>query len=142
MIDKEFASASIIDTDGTAFEASSNISGYEIYAIYGGHSIRLRLSFTPKAALDSDSTVDIGSFVFANMGVTGLYNSIISIPALSDGANGLVMANISNNGQVIVNDIVKSTIANQALYINENITCKCGNMLNAFCDKFYWKRIS
>jgi hypothetical protein len=143
LIDKEFKSVSVTDTanEGLMFSKSDNISAYSVYAIYGGHTIRLRLGFTPTIALNDDSTVEIGNPNLGEFGVESLFHSIMSVPALSDGANGLVMANIDTTGAVVVNDIVKSTTANSGLYINEEITCRYDKMLDSFCDKFYWERI-
>jgi hypothetical protein len=91
--------------------------------------------------VNDDSTVEIGNLNLGEFGVESLFHSIMSVPALSDGANGLVMANIDTTGAVVRNDIVKSTTANSGLYINEEITCRYDKMLDSFCDKFYWERI-
>lgn len=142
LIDKEFKSTAYSDdgTKGAFAHDTTNISGYQVYNIYGGHTIRLRLGFTPKIAFTDDSAVNIGNFDFSKIGVSGFYHSIISVPAMSDAGNGLVMTTISNAGEITVNDVVKSTVANQMLYVNEEVTCKYDNMLDEFCDKFYWKR--
>ncbi len=142
LIDKEFKSMTYSD-DGekSAFSMSNYISAYRIAAIYGGHTIRMRFDFTPNIAFNDDSSIRIGTFNLDEIGVTGFYNTISDIPAMSDPANGLVMASISNSGAVDVNDIVKSTTANQRIYINYEITCLSEDMFDEFCDKFYWRRI-
>lgn len=141
LIDKEFKSNYFADEGtGGAFTVSSNVSAYQIYSIYGGHTIRLRLFFTPKVAFTDDSTVSIGKFDMTKMGITGFYHSITATPAMSDGGNGLVMATISYDGTVEVNDVIKNTTANQGLYVNKEITLRHNEMLDSFCNKFYWKR--
>ncbi len=141
LIDKEFRSTYHNDegTDG-AFVVSKDVSDYQIFAIYSGHTIRLRLFFTPKVAFADDNVVQIGQFNFEKIGLTGFYHSVISIPAMSDASNGLVMATIGNTGEVEVNDVIKNTTANQGIYINQEITCRHTEMLDSFCDKFYWQR--
>lgn len=141
LIDKEFRSATRVDENaGKMFIKTSKIANYQVYALYGGHTIRLRLSFTPTVALSSDDTVEIGRLIMSELGLNGIYHSIIAISALGDGANGLVMTSINADGEVFVSDVVKSTIANQPLYINKEITCLQSKMLDSFCDKFYWER--
>ncbi len=143
LIDKEFASIAYTDNGANnAFTVSDIVSSYNILNIYGGHTIRMRLTFTPTVAFDKDSVVfQIGQFNLEKIGVNGLASSIISIPAMSDPANGLVMATIGYTGAVTVTDFIKSTTANQYIYINAEITCLGGNMLDEFCDKFYWQRV-
>lgn len=143
LIDKEFKSTSISDiaNNGKLFTVSDNVTSYTVYAIYGGHSIRLRIEFTPSIALNSDDTVSIGTLSLENLGITSLYHSVISVPGLSDASNGLVMCNIDTSGSIIVNDIVKATTANKAIFINKEITSRQDSMLDSFCDKFYWERI-
>lgn len=144
LIDKEFSSTARLDTEnsGKIFTKSTEISEYEHYAIYGGHTIRIRFGFKPKISFDSDDAVKIGDFIWKEIGITGLYHSLIGITALSDVSNGLVMANIDKSGTLTVNDVIKNTTADQMIYINKDITCRYDTMLDSFCDKFYWQKIS
>lgn len=142
LIDKEFKSQKLADTDtGTLLTKTSNTTSYDIYAIYGGHTIRFRLGFILTTAYDSDSNVDVGQLNFDELGVTGLYHSILQVPAMGDAGNGLLMGNISNSGLVYVSDRIKAS-SDGTLYINKDITVKKDEMLDSFCDKFYWKRTS
>lgn len=143
LVDKEFASVAYND-DGTkgAFAMSTNVNSYQIFAIYNGHTIRVRLAFTPTVAIASDDVVQIGQFNLEKIGVNSFYHSLISIPAMSDSSNGLVMVTIGTDGSVYANDIVKSTTANKEIIINETITFKSDNMLDSACDKFCWKRVA
>ena len=109
LIDKEFKSQKLSDTGtGTLLTKTSNTTSYDMYVIYGGHTIRLRLGFTLTAAYDSDSNVDVGQLNFDELGVTGFYNSILQVPAMGDAGNGLLMGNISNSGLVYVSDRIKA----------------------------------
>lgn len=142
LIDKEFQSKAINDTAGNEalLTVSGYITSYDVYAIYSGHTIRLRIGFTPNIALNSDDTVAIGTLNFNNLGISSLYHSLLGVPALSDASNGLVMCNIENSGAIYVNDIVKATTADKRIYINQELTIRFNNMANSFCDKFYWER--
>lgn len=146
LIDKEFKSNSIADTENTGrmftVDTSSiaEINNYEVYAIYSGHTIRLRLKVKPSIGFNTDDKVRFGYFVLSELGITSFYHSILSIPLMGDAGGGLLMGNIGTDGEVYINDTIKETVAND-LYINETIVCKSDKMLNEFCDKFYWKRI-
>ncbi len=142
LIDKEFKSTNYKDegNGGMLSVNKSIINEYYIYSIYSGHTIRIRLAFTPNIAFIDDQTIEIGQFNFEKMGLDGFYNSMMDIPAMSDDSNGLVMATIKNSGEITVNDVIKSTTAGKRIYINGEITCRYTEMHNDFCDKFYWQR--
>ena len=143
LVDKEFKSVKHSEADtGDRFTKTTDVSSYDLYMIYGGHTIRLRLGFKLTAGYNKDDVVNVGDLILSNIGVSGLYHSILSIPAMGDAGNGLLMGNISNSGTVYINDVVKASTAGGSLYINEEITLKKDEMLDSFCDKFYWKRTS
>lgn len=143
MIDKEFESLALNDsTLNGMFSVSENINSYEIYNIYSGHTIRMRLGFTPKIAINSDDEVVIGNFNFEKIGLSSFWHSFNSIVGMSDASNGLVMVTVGNNGKVVVNDIIKNTTENQPIYVNFEITNRQEDMLDSFCEKFYWVKES
>lgn len=146
LIDKEFKSNSIADTENTGHmftvdtSSIAEINNYEVYAIYSGHTIRLRLKVKPSIGFNTDDKVRFGYFVLSELGITSFYHSILSIPLMGDAGGGLLMGNIGTDGEVYINDTIKETISGD-LYLNVVVPCRVENMLDSFCDKFYWKRI-
>lgn len=149
LIDKEFKSQAISESDNGGkmfrnsspdFEQSKPFNSYEIYAILAGHTIRFRFKGAPSFEMTSDTSYIMGTIVLSSLGITSLHHGIYSVPFMGDGGNGLIMANIEPDGTFKVNDTIKDTTAGGGLFMNEEITCKYDNMLDSFCDKFYWKR--
>lgn len=147
LIDKEFASISIKDENGTGglFAKEEIVSGYELLALCSGHTIRLRLGFTPNTVFEdnyggNEFSKAVGQLNLEKLGITTFYHSLVDIVAMSDASNGLLMAIINTNGLVSISDVIKSNTANQEVIISTEITCRGDDMLDGFCDKFYWQR--
>lgn len=147
LIDKEFASISIKDENGTGglFAREEIVSGYELLALCSGHTIRLRLGFTPNTVFEdnyggNEISKAVGQLNLEKLGITTFYHSLVDIVAMSDASNGLLMAIINTNGLVSISDVIKSNTANQEVIISTEITCRGDDMLDSFCDKFYWQR--
>ena len=149
LIDKEFASIIIKDEDGTGglFAKEEIVSGYELLALCSGHTIRLRLVFTPDMVFEdnyggNEFSKAVGQLELEKLGITTFYYSLVDIVAMSDNSNGLLMAIINNDGLVSISDVIKSNTANQKVIISTEITCRGADMLDSFCDKFYWVKKS
>lgn len=147
LIDKEFASISIKDENGTGglFAKEEIVTGYELLALCSGHTIRLRLGFTPNTVFEdnyggNELSKAVGQLNLEKLGITTFYHSLVDIVAMSDASNGLLMAIINTNGLVSISDVIKSNTANQEVIISTEITCRGDDMLDGFCDKFYWQR--
>lgn len=144
MIDKEFASINFYEKDtGTTFVKNDVVSSYYVEAILSGHTIKLSLGIVPTVAIENDSqTVDLGTVNCNSLGAKDFVYGMYGLLMQSDAANGCVMVSFSHDGNITINDFVKPTVADATLYLNTEITCQFENMLDGFCDKFYWKKIS
>lgn len=147
LIDKEFASITIKDENGTGglFAKEEIVTGYELLALCSGHTIRLRLGFTPNTVFEdnyggNELSKAVGQLNLEKLGITTFYHSLVDIVAMSDSSNGLLMAIINTDGLVSISDVIKSNTANKEVLISTEITCRGDDMLDGFCDKFYWQR--
>lgn len=146
LVDKEFASTSVSDNTSEKVLFSPNETNINFYAAYmyrGGHSVRLRIDVRSNVEF-SDTSYEIGTLNLETIGVSGLSSSIISTLMASDASNGAVMVNISYNGNVEANDVVKTptTYDGVTFYMNADITFSQNLMLDSACDKFCWKRLA
>ena len=146
LIDKEFASSALSDKGtGGLFAKEEIVSGYELLALCSGHTIRLRLGFTPNMVFEdnyggNEFSKAVGQLELEKLGITTFYHSLVDIVAMSDSSNGLLMAIINTDGLVSISDVIKSNTANEKVLISTEITCRGNDMLDSFCDKFYWQR--
>lgn len=148
LIDKEFSEFSnkydgaelsnyITDGDGATCT--------ELCVIRSGHSIFIRAYLTTKIDL-GDATTTLASLNLPALGLNSLAYTGAGGVYASDAGNGIIMANISDTGVIaFVDCIVRSGSAlaeGSSPRISVDRTTKATNMIDSFCDKFYWKRIS
>ena len=148
LVDKEFAQyynkyagaeLSNYVTDGAGATCT------ELCVIRSGHSIFFRIYMTTKMELWDTTT----TLVTLNLPALGL-NSLVYTGAggvyASDGGNGIIMANLSDQGVLAFVDCVTkngSTLVEGATpRVSVDRTTIAQDMLDSFCDKFYWKRVS
>lgn len=146
LIDKEFsefynkysgAELSNYVTDGAGATCT------ELSIIRSGHSIFIRLYMTTKMEL-WDTTTTLVTLNLPALGLNSLTYTGAGDVYASDGGNGIIMANLNDTGSLsFVDCITKSGTAlveGATPRVLVDRTTIAQNMIDEFCDKFYWKR--
>ena len=156
LIDKEFrdeAGGFEIDNDDLNFGSSFSPYVYDkAYAQYvrGGHTVQIRLQLQLKRGYtwDDSGVSESAHLNFPDFGFYSLPMDIIHVPCYTDGIapSGLLMG-VNYEGWIRQYDVLNSShsltinTTGDSLNFNFSVITTAGNMVNDFCDKFYWKRI-
>lgn len=142
LIRKEFIPKTV--TDAITFNTTNTTNGYSVIEIYPG-SINIRASWMPKVAY-ADSTLEVGTFDLSKIGLTHYH--LVSEVGVGDALNSAFLLYFQNSKiravQVVPATNATSVAASSSYYIYVNSFMMFRNpydMLDNFCDKFYWKRI-
>lgn len=143
LIRKEFIPKTV--TDAITFNATNTTSGSSVIEIYPG-SINIRASWMPKVAY-ADSTLEVGTINLSKIGLTK--NFLVSEVGVGDALNSAFLLYINGSGVIQAVQVVPATnatsiAASSSSYIYVNSFMMFRNpddMLDSFCNKFYWKRI-
>ncbi len=145
LIDKGFKNETTVITQ----QATENLSAFEIASIRASNTIRFRFALTTSKEI-GDSTVDLGTVNLAQHGLTddgsgffpyGVFGGV----AMSDSGYGTVLLYFTSEGILQTRDCIMGDgshilPANSPFYFNVTLPVKPSQMLDEFCDKFYWKR--
>ncbi len=145
LIDKKFTpSHSNSSTNGTFFTINStNASAHATYITREGHMLRIRSTITTKVAV-KDDTLALGTYDFADLGISNLTYQTYTI-GYSDGGNVMNILNIVNDTGVLNHyDIVgaDSLAAEKTIQFDVIVPIHYTQMVDAKCNRFYWKRKS
>ena len=147
LIDKEFkARNSNFTTDFYTLntELCSSINSGTVQ--WNGHTLRLLFTWT-NASIINDDALTILQLALSELGITrfGFTNRFSHF---SDGGQVVIEYGISDTGEVQTRDIMRRGSSDADLPAGANIaaqfmwTIRGTDMLDSFCDKFYWKRTS
>jgi len=145
LIHKDYKS--YVGNMASAFTANStNVSSAdEVYVIRNGQTVRMRIKIVTAVAL-ADSTIELGTINFSALGFTTSSLSFLYYLGASDAANGISMASINNtSGLMSAVDVITKTsggtiASGSTLYYDFTFPIASGNMIDSFCDEFYFKR--
>lgn len=106
------------------------------------NTVEIFATITPKVNLN-DSNIQLLTINLANIGISQI--STKHVTGYADGGNGLVQATVNTSGVVTSNDVVTKTsggtvTADNTVVFNDTWKIGLGNRLDAFCDRFFWKR--
>lgn len=143
LIDKMFSSSSGSNTSGTTyFTKNSVVSSFEIAWARSGHMLTMRIGINYNPNAYGDSAQALGSLHWNAFGVKALTFGTTNHLVGSDAGNGGVTWTIDYSSGAIIHtdvlDAVATTAQSWYLHIDYNITT--GNMLDAHCDRFVYKR--
>lgn len=148
LIDKEFSELVTSDNTSTYFTPSStNTDGYTLYIGRSGKVIDFRLNFYNAVEL-TDTSVVVGAFNFAKLGIESLYYGVVYELGGTDGGNAIPVFSVNwSSGELTVEDVMckgntTSIVSGNSIYFRGRLQCSSDRMLDAACDKFYWKRTS
>lgn len=144
LIDKEFTPST--STRYEAVVTLDNASSATVYVSRNGHILALEYAVTTNVEL-GDTAVTLVTLDYSSVGVSRIAHSEYCLLE-SDGGNGIVMASLGvTNGALNSYDVVTKTsggtIASGST-LNGIIHCPVHytQMLDSFCNKFYWRRVS
>ena len=108
------------------------------------HIISLRLNLKNTEAL-TDTTSTIGTLKLNALGISSLALSVVSDVTASDGGQCTISYAIGTSGTVTSTDVLTidgkhSLAAGNTFSIHLMQAISYPEMLDAYCDKFYWKR--
>ena len=110
------------------------------------HMVSFRLNISLNTQI-TDSDVTLGQLNLPDLGISELSHAIFGNIAISDDGNGVLAYKISQDGTVVSQealhlDDTHMIDSNKSFYINLVHPVRHTNMLDSYCDKFYWKRVS
>ncbi len=133
------------------YGATDCLSSYEVISIRGGNSVRFRINLTTSKEINDNS------FVLANINLAdhGLFNDengyfpygYLGGVAMSDGGQSVIQIELGAGGELKTNDVINDDNKHN-MPANSNFKFECtviatpSQMLDEFCDKFYWRRIA
>lgn len=145
LIDKGFKS-NFTETTQTA---SSPLSLFEVASIRADKTVRFRIRLTVDVEINDTSatlgTIDLSKHGLQMDGEQYFYYGIKGGVAISDSGNATLYYDLNTNGTIDTNDVLAvdgthKLPAGSSFYINAVVTAEAGQMIDSFCDKFYWKR--
>lgn len=147
LIDKGFKSGTTESTQ----DATDYLSKFNVTSIRGGNTIRLRINVTTAVDI-GDTTVSLGTVDLAAHGLTkddtGFFPyTVYGGVAMSDGGNAVILVYFTANGVLQTADAFQSdgthTLpSGKPFYFDVVLPVTPSQMLDDFCDKFYFKRIA
>lgn len=152
LIDKEFYNFQTTFSDAadianyvTATEERVEITELVVRRI--SHSVNIRIAFTTLVEL-SDSSTQIMEINPSALGLTGFSYTQHGIIVGSDGGNAVLNLSIYDDGRISCQDVIVRGSSTALLPIDSSPRlfykqdCWYKNMINEFCNRFYWKRIA
>lgn len=148
LVKKEFTDLSTTYThnaSGSPFTPTANITDSTLYVIRAGNTLKMRLDFVNDVAL-TDTAVQIGTIDWEKLGAKTTVQSWYAAIGYNDGGDAIVLCTIhQETGVIQVGDIIPKTDgANVPVggktYCMFEATIPFSQMLEEYCDKFYWKR--
>lgn len=146
LVDKEFKSLYVEDTDNTYFTPNSDVvSDCTVRIVKTGHTItiKLYLSILDTASL-TDTAVTLGTLNYEALGITKMPTNRSFPVGWSDGGDAIIMGYLyGDTGILSANDIVGAdSVSGSTVYLDFTETVTSNYMLDSACNKFYWKRKS
>ena len=137
-------------TAWTVSNAELGISGNAVSGLTLSHhtaQFKLQLSVNSAAAL-SDTEVILGVLNPAVCGLKAFPYSINDNVAIADFGDITLSWKLSSDGTISITDIFNaedgshSISSGSSFWLNFTYVVKASDLLDSFCDKFYWKRIA
>ena len=149
LIDKTFR-YQYITLDST-FWTGTNASIYPTSTaasvILSDHMFSLKLAVQVNIPINDDNSVPLGTLALRSCGIEKLPQHIMYAPAVSDEGNCTIAYYVGTDGQIELYEAINidgthSMTSGSVFYVYLNQPISHENMLDGFCDKFYWKRIA
>lgn len=113
--------------------------------ILSDHTFALKLAMRVDTAIDNDNTVYLGTLNIKACGIEKLPQHIMYAPAVSDEGNCTVAYYVGTDGKIELYETINingthSMASGSVFYVYLTQSIEHENMLDNFCDKFYWQR--
>lgn len=151
LMNKEYRVQKLPANDYATWNSSLTNDG-DGYILIAGNRVSAVLTFTNKIALNDDK-VEIVEFPWNDIGVNASLTlpCVVSNDYFCDGANtvglaGMATSWVGQRGFFVIehNDVVPQGSSGVAtghmFYLKMDLWLEDSQMLDSFCDKFYWKR--
>lgn len=151
LMNKEYRVQKLPANDYATWNSSITDDG-DGYILIAGNRVSAVLTFTNKIALNDDK-VEIVEFPWNDIGVNASLTlpCVVSNDYFCDGANtvglaGMATSWVGQRGFFVIehNDVVPQGSSGVAtghmFYLKMDLWLEDSQMLDSFCDKFYWKR--
>lgn len=145
LIDKGFKSG----TTAVSQAVTGYLTKLEVRSIRSGNTIRFRMSLATATAI-TDTGASLGTVDLTSHGLkeddTGYFPyHVYGGVAMSDGSNAVIMVTFLSSGEIQIADGFQfdgthSIPANTPFYFDVVLPVYPSQMLDEFCDKFYFKR--
>lgn len=126
---------------------TANCSDFDLYIYRSGHVLHFLVRATTKVAVGENRTL-LCTMPLTEIGITGLEDTM-RFTQLSDYGDALIDWTLTGTGEIWFEDAWKlgtnlthSVPAQKLDWYDFEITFRADKMLDAACDKFYWKRLS
>lgn len=146
LVDKGFADISgYITSEHFTAGSASLADGNSSLFLLKDHMFTARLNLVTTAAL-SDTTATLGTLNLSNLGISVLPYTVVSDVTASDGGQCTILYSINNStGAITTTDVFSlddkhSLAAGSTFSIHISQPISYTEMLDAYCNKFYWKR--
>ena len=143
LIDKGFKDT-YITLDETYWTHTSADIGEYSNILLNDHTISMRLNLKNTVAL-TDSSIALGKLALTSCGVNSLSYALFYGVAIADNGNSTVAYRIDQDGRISTQDVLNiddthNLPVGSNFYLLVTQAVRHTNMLDEFCDKFYWKR--
>lgn len=144
LIDKEFSSVRTNAAGTIFFTPAEGVTNNGTYISRAGHSLTIKQDLIISQSM-TDTGMALGSLKWPEIGITELPFSINEAVAYADGANGGIVYNIvAGTGAINQLDVFDCTEtgAGKSFHLAFTMVIDKNYIVDAACDKFYWKRTS
>lgn len=143
LVDKGFKTSYLTLTSSFWTPTNATILEYS-NVLLTDHTIAFRLGLKTTAVL-SDETAPLGQLLLPSCGVTQLSYAIFYDTAISDGGNCVMAYRVDQTGTVSFHEVINiddthSMASGSDFFLHFTVPVKHADMIDDFCDKFYWKR--
>lgn len=142
LFDKEFELAN----DTASFTRNtSNFSSVTLHVRRAGHDLIFSGTATAATTISNTNLEMLTQTMSTNGSAYGAMQDNITFVGQCDNAHALILMDIDENGRIRTLDVVvrgtsTSIASGSVISFNVTVPCSGGDMVDSFCNKFFWKR--
>jgi hypothetical protein len=113
--------------------------------ILSDHMFSLKMAIQVNIPINDDNSVQLGTLTLQSCGIKKLPQHIMYAPAVSDEGNCTIAYYIGTTGNIEIYEALNidgthSMASGSVFYVYLTQPIDYENMLDEFCDRFYWER--
>lgn len=141
LFDKQFAATS---GNASFTRNTTNFSSITLHVTREGHNLTFSGTATSAVSI-SNTNLEVLTQTLSSNGSSYGSSDNITFIGQCDSANAIVLMDIDGDGRmrtlnVVVRGTGTSIASGSVISFNVTIPCSAGDLVDSFCDKFYWKR--